>query len=83
MTDELGGREVAVLATDGVEHIAAERSRGALHGAGAETGPFSLPAGEINARQGVSTRRGPRLRTRRRPTRVRTTTRRCRWWAAR
>ncbi|MFE3249934.1 type 1 glutamine amidotransferase domain-containing protein [Streptomyces sp. NPDC059209] len=51
MTDELHGKKVAILATDGVERVELEEPRGALHGAGARTELLSLHAGEINARQ--------------------------------
>ncbi|GAA2428488.1 type 1 glutamine amidotransferase domain-containing protein [Streptomyces macrosporus] len=51
MTDELSGRRVAILATDGVERVELEQPRGALHGAGARTELLSLHTGEINARQ--------------------------------
>lgn len=51
MTDELHGKTVALLATDGVERVELEQPRGALHGAGARTEVISLHTGEINARQ--------------------------------
>ncbi|MCF3960098.1 type 1 glutamine amidotransferase domain-containing protein [Streptomyces fuscigenes] len=51
MTDELHGKKVAILATDGVERVELEEPRGALHGAGARTELLSLHTGEINARQ--------------------------------
>lgn len=52
MTDELKGKKVAILATDGVERVELEEPRGALHGAGAQTELLSLHTGEINARPG-------------------------------
>ncbi|NSC21791.1 type 1 glutamine amidotransferase [Streptomyces albus subsp. chlorinus] len=51
MTDELHGKKVAILATDGVERVEVEQPRGALHAAGARTELVSLHPGEINARQ--------------------------------
>lgn len=51
MSDELRGRKVAILATDGVERVEVEQPRGALHGAGAETELVSLHTGDIEARQ--------------------------------
>ncbi|MEU5835194.1 type 1 glutamine amidotransferase domain-containing protein [Streptomyces diacarni] len=51
MTEELHGKKVAILATDGVERVELEEPRGALHGAGAETELVSLHTGQINARQ--------------------------------
>jgi protease I len=51
MTDELHGKKVAILATDGVERIEIEEPRGALLGAGAQTELLSLHPGEISARQ--------------------------------
>ncbi|MFF8285836.1 type 1 glutamine amidotransferase domain-containing protein [Streptomyces albus] len=51
MTDELRGKKVAILATDGVERIEVEEPRGALHAAGAETELVSLHDGQISARQ--------------------------------
>ncbi|WP_028801031.1 type 1 glutamine amidotransferase domain-containing protein [Streptomyces sp. 142MFCol3.1] len=51
MTNELSGRRVAILATDGVERMELEQPRGALHGAGAETEVLSLHTGDISARQ--------------------------------
>ncbi|TXS26200.1 type 1 glutamine amidotransferase domain-containing protein [Streptomyces sp. gb1(2016)] len=51
MTDELRGKKVAILATDGVERVELEAPRGALYGAGAQTELLSLHTGEINARQ--------------------------------
>jgi len=41
MPDDLKGMKVAILATDGVERIELEQSRGALYGAGASS---DLPA---------------------------------------
>lgn len=51
MTDELHGKKIAILATDGVERVEVEEPRGALHAAGARTELLSLHGGEINARQ--------------------------------
>jgi protease I len=51
MTQELRGRKVAILATDGVERVELEQPRGALHGAGARTEVVSIHMGEIRARQ--------------------------------
>ncbi|WP_329453833.1 type 1 glutamine amidotransferase domain-containing protein [Streptomyces sp. NBC_01497] len=52
MADELRGRKVAILATDGVERVELEQPRGALYGAGATTEVLSIHPGEIQARQG-------------------------------
>jgi protease I len=51
MADELRGRTVAILATDGVERVELEAPRGALYGAGAVTELLSIHDGEIAARQ--------------------------------
>jgi protease I len=51
MTQELRGRKVAILATDGVERVELEQPRGALRGAGARTDLLSIHDGEIKARQ--------------------------------
>jgi len=51
MADELRGRTVAILATDGVERVELEAPRGALYGAGALTELLSIHDGEIAARQ--------------------------------
>lgn len=51
MTDELHGKKVAILATDGVERIEVEQPRGALHAVGAQTDLVSLHTGDIQARQ--------------------------------
>jgi protease I len=51
MTDELRGRRIAILATDGVERVELEQPRGALHGAGAASDLISIHPGEISARQ--------------------------------
>ncbi|MFJ8825565.1 type 1 glutamine amidotransferase domain-containing protein [Streptomyces sp. NPDC102467] len=51
MTNELHGRKVAILATDGVERVELEEPLGALLGAGAQAELLSLHTGEINARQ--------------------------------
>lgn len=50
MADELSGKRIAILATDGVEQVELERPRQAVEEAGAETDLVSLEAGEI---QGV------------------------------
>ena len=51
MPRDLRGKRVAILATDGVERIELEQPRGALYGAGADTGLLSIHSGEIQARQ--------------------------------
>jgi protease I len=51
MAQDLQGRRVAFLATDGVERIELEQPRGAMHGAGARTDVISIHPGEIQARQ--------------------------------
>jgi protease I len=51
MSNELSGRKVAILATDGVERVELEEPRRALDGAGAETTLLSLKTGEIQARE--------------------------------
>jgi protease I len=51
MSDELHGKKVAILATDGVERVELEQPRGALQGAGARTDVLSPHTGEIAARQ--------------------------------
>lgn len=51
MTDELHGKRIAILATDGVERVELEEPRGALHATGARTELLSLHTGEISARQ--------------------------------
>jgi protease I len=50
MADELSGRKVAILATDGVERVELEQPRGALTDAGAEVELLSIHDGEIAAR---------------------------------
>jgi protease I len=50
MTNELEGRRVAILATDGVERVELEQPRRALEGAGAATELLSIRTGEIQAR---------------------------------
>ncbi|HLT60412.1 MAG TPA: type 1 glutamine amidotransferase domain-containing protein [Microlunatus sp.] len=52
MSDELRGRQVAVLATDGVEQIEYERSRQAVEAAGAVVTLVSVHDGEIQAMNG-------------------------------
>jgi protease I len=49
MADELNGKKVAILATDGVEQVELERPREAVEQAGAETELLSLERGEIQA----------------------------------
>jgi protease I len=51
MADELNGRRVAILATDGVERVELEEPRQALDGAGAQTVLLSIETGEIAARR--------------------------------
>jgi protease I len=51
MSNELSGRKVAFLATDGVERVELEEPRRALDGAGAETTLLSIKTGEIQARE--------------------------------
>jgi protease I len=48
--NELGGKKIAILATDGVERVELEQPRGALYGAGAQTELVSIHSGEIQAR---------------------------------
>jgi protease I len=52
MSDELQGRRVAILATDGVEQVELERPREAVEQAGASTELLSLESGEIQATEG-------------------------------
>ena len=47
MADELKGRKIAILATDGVEQVELTEPRKALEDAGAETELLSLSEGEI------------------------------------
>jgi protease I len=49
MTDELRGRSIAILATDGVEQVELERPRAAVESAGATAHLVSLRSGEIQA----------------------------------
>jgi protease I len=51
MSNELQGRCVAILATDGVERVELEQPRQALDQAGASTTLLSIKRGEIAARQ--------------------------------
>jgi protease I len=51
MNDQIYGRTVAILATDGVERVELEEPRKALDAAGARTVLLSLQPGEIRARQ--------------------------------
>ncbi|MCB0950551.1 MAG: type 1 glutamine amidotransferase [Mycobacterium sp.] len=50
MPNELSGRRIAFLATDGVERIELEQPRTALRDAGAHTELLSVKSGEIDAR---------------------------------
>lgn len=50
MADELNGKRVAILASDGVERVELEQPRQALQDAGATTELLSLHEGEIQAR---------------------------------
>lgn len=50
MADELRGRRVAILATDGVERVELEQVRRALDGAGARTVVVSRSGGAIRVR---------------------------------
>jgi protease I len=49
MANELSGRTIALLATDGVEQVELERPRAALREAGATTHLISTHSGEIQA----------------------------------
>ena len=51
MTNELSGRSIAILATDGVERVELEQPCGALLAAGARTKLLSIHGGTIEARQ--------------------------------
>jgi protease I len=51
MANELQGRRIAILATDGVERVELEQPRQALDQAGASTTLLSIKRGEIAARQ--------------------------------
>src|SRR5918999_1733656 len=51
MTNELSGRSIAILATDGVERVELEQPCGALLAAGARTELLSIHGGTIEARQ--------------------------------
>jgi protease I len=50
MAEELRGKKVAILATDGVERVELEQPRSALRDAGAEVELLSIHDGEIAAR---------------------------------
>jgi protease I len=50
MAHELSGRQVAILATDGVERVELEQPRSAVTDAGAEVALLSIHDGEIAAR---------------------------------
>lgn len=49
MADELKGKRIAIIATDGVEQVELDRPRRAVEEAGAETELLSIEAGEIQA----------------------------------
>jgi protease I len=49
MANELGGRTIAILATDGVEQVELEKPREAVQNAGARTELLSIEDGEIQA----------------------------------
>jgi protease I len=49
MADDLEGRTIAILATDGVEQVELEQPRSAVQDAGARTELLSLDDGEIQA----------------------------------
>ena len=49
MADELEGKKIAIIATDGVEQSELEEPRKAVEDAGAETELISLEEGEIQA----------------------------------
>jgi protease I len=49
MTDELRGKRIAILATDGVEQVELERPRRVFEDAGAQADLLSLQDGEIQA----------------------------------
>ena len=49
MANELEGRTIAILATDGVEQVELEQPRGAVQDAGARTELLSLDDGQIQA----------------------------------
>ena len=51
MANDLEGKRIAILATDGVERVELEQPRGALYGAGAGRDLLSIRPGEIQARQ--------------------------------
>jgi deglycase len=51
MADQLNGRRVAILATDGVERVELEQPRQVLDRAGAQTTLLSIKTGEIAARK--------------------------------
>jgi protease I len=50
MAEELNGRQIAILAADGVERVELEQPRQALEDAGARTVVISIKSGEIQAR---------------------------------
>ena len=52
MANELEGKKIAIIATDGVEQVELEEPRKAVEDAGAETELISLEEGEIQAMNG-------------------------------
>ena len=52
MSDELTGKKIAIIATDGVEQVELEKPRQAVEDAGAETELLSIETGEIQATEG-------------------------------
>jgi protease I len=52
MADELKGKKIAIIATDGVEQVELEKPRQAVEEAGAETELLSIDTGEIQATEG-------------------------------
>lgn len=52
MANELEGKKIAIIATDGVEQVELEEPRQAVEDAGAETELISLEEGEIQAMNG-------------------------------
>ena len=52
MANELQGKRIAIIATDGVEQVELESPRDAVQGAGATTELLSLDTGEIQAMNG-------------------------------
>jgi protease I len=52
MAEDLKGKKVAIIATDGVEQVELEKPRDAVESAGADTELLSLEAGQIQAMNG-------------------------------